>query len=300
MATLRGAELGYLSYNPEDLKWGSAINFVVYQNVGPGETYPPGRPPASYNFTNIGGRTLEEYQITYISKGGGTFSCETLGRRKPIKLREGSMFILFPGEWHTYHPDPETGWEEYSIGFKGPYMGMLVQYGFYTPSSPVLNIGTSEFMRVLMEEALDAAIEQKPGYQQLLSGIVSHILGLAAYKLRNQSFASSEIAKKIVEAKNIALVEYAQVSPQDLAERVNLGYSSFRRSFKEYTGMPPAKFLSEIKVAKAKELLATTDLSIKEIAFAVGEDNFDYFTTNFKSKTGFTPTGYRLHVKGIV
>ena len=115
-----------------------------------------------------------------------------------------------------------------------------------------------------------------------------------------KGYEAPEIAKKIVEAKNIALVEYAQVSPQNLAERVNLGYSSFRRSFKEYTGMPPAKFLSEIKVAKAKELLATTDLSIKEIAFAVGEDNFDYFTTNFKSKTGFTPTGYRLHVKGIV
>lgn len=282
-----------------DLKWGAAISFAVFQEVAPGENYPPGLPPTGYNFSSGGGRILEEYQITYIAKGKGTFCSESLGRRKQVELNEGSMFILFPGEWHSYHPNPETGWEEYSIGFKGPYMGMLVQYGFYSPSNPVLNIGSSSVMKSLMEEALDVTIQQRPGYQQLLSGIVSHILGLAAYRLKNNNFSSSDVAEKINRAKYIAYAEYATITPQELAARINLGYSNFRRVFKDYTGIPPARFIADIRIAKAKELLVTTALPIKEIAFMVGEDNYDYFTTSFKSKTGFAPTDYRLHVRGL-
>ncbi|WP_370520917.1 AraC family ligand binding domain-containing protein, partial [Bacteroides sp. 214] len=27
-----------------------------------------------------------------------------------MEVKEGNMFLLFPGEWHSYKPDPEVGW----------------------------------------------------------------------------------------------------------------------------------------------------------------------------------------------
>lgn len=37
-------------------------------------------------------------------------------------MKAGTVISLFPGEWHSYHPDDETGWDEYWVGFKGAYI----------------------------------------------------------------------------------------------------------------------------------------------------------------------------------
>ena len=42
------------------------------------------------------------------------------------------MFLLFPGEWHTYTPDKETGWNEYWIGFDGKIMENWEKNGFFS------------------------------------------------------------------------------------------------------------------------------------------------------------------------
>lgn len=33
----------------------------------------------------------------------------------------------FPGQWHTYHPYRQTGWNEYYIGFEGPVIDNLMK-----------------------------------------------------------------------------------------------------------------------------------------------------------------------------
>ncbi|NDW13911.1 hypothetical protein D0T50_13680, partial [Bacteroides sp. 214] len=44
---------------------------------------------------------------------GGKHPAEVYNNRtysKRIEVKEGNMFLLFPGEWHSYKPDPEVGW----------------------------------------------------------------------------------------------------------------------------------------------------------------------------------------------
>ena len=48
----------------------------------------------------------------------------------------------------------------------------------------------------------------------------------------------------------------------------------------------------------AKEMLANTSKSIKEIAFELGYDNKDYFFTVFRKVTGVTPVNYRKQAQG--
>ena len=59
---------------------------------------------------------LNEYQLLYNPEGEGIFSSNSV---KEARLREGGMFLLFPGEWHTCHPLGDKGWKSYWIGFKG-------------------------------------------------------------------------------------------------------------------------------------------------------------------------------------
>jgi len=82
-------------------------------------------------------------------------------------------------------------------------------------------------------------------------------------------------------------------SPEEAAKELNVGYSWFRKQFKNYTGLSPGQYYLQLKIEKAKELLTGSNMRIKEIS---GELNFDsilYFSKMFKGKTGFNPTDYR-------
>ena len=72
-----------------------------------------------------------------------------------------------------------------------------------------------------------------------------------------------------------------------------MGYSKFRRLFKEFTGYAPLQYLQELRLQRSKQLLASTNLSLAEIADRVGYDNADYFSAAFKKKNHITPTNFR-------
>jgi AraC-like DNA-binding protein len=77
-----------------------------------------------------------------------------------------------------------------------------------------------------------------------------------------------------------------------------MGYSNFRRVFKEYTGFSPAKYIQEVRIGKIKEALTNLPLPVKQIAFEAGYDNEDYFFTAFRRVTGMTPLEYRNFKQG--
>ena len=85
----------------------------------------------------------------------------------------------------------------------------------------------------------------------------------------------------------------SRITIQEIAEQMGMGYSNFRKLFKEFTGVSPALYQQELKLQKAKELLSTTGISIKEIAYQLNFDSPDYFSSKFKNKVGCKPREYR-------
>ena len=79
----------------------------------------------------------------------------------------------------------------------------------------------------------------------------------------------------------------------DIAERLNISYTKFRRLFKEYTGQSPARYFINMKIHRAKEMLRGTSASIKEISIILHFETPEYFATLFKSRTGMTPSAFR-------
>lgn len=79
-----------------------------------------------------------------------------------------------------------------------------------------------------------------------------------------------------------------------LARLVNLSASRFRHLFKQETGTSPRDYLRELRFRKAEVLLATTFLSIKEIAEKAGLSPLNHFMRDFKKRHGVTPGEYRL------
>ena len=285
----------YLTINHSDQKWGLTTHSVGHQVISENEAYPPQVHPTRYLFNIENGRILNEYQLLYITKGRGMFSSESSGRSQ---VKEGYMFLLFPGEWHTYRPDPGTGWNEYWIGFDGRVMDEWVKDGFFRKESPVFNIGLNEEIIALYKRAIIIAEAQEANYQQALSGIACNLVSMAIYLSRNRDFNKSDIASQMNQAKIAVHENISAITPEELAKITCMSYSKFRKIFKEYTGFAPSQYIQEVRITMAKELLTNTSKSIKEIAIELGYENKDYFFTVFKKVTGSTPITYRRHTQG--
>lgn len=285
----------YLTISSADQIWGLAINSVGRQNIAENEEYPPQEHPTRYLFDTRKGRILNEYQLLYITKGKGEFSSGTSGH---CQIKEGCMFLLFPGERHTYRPDESTGWNEYWIGFNGAIMDEWVRNGFFSKDNPVFNIGVNEEIISLYKKAIMIADSQEANYQQALAGIVCNLASMAIYLSRNRDFKKSDISSQVSVAKAAVYENISTITPERLAEITCMSYSKFRKIFKEYTGFAPSQYIQEVRVNMAKELLTNTSKSIKEIAFELGYENKDYFFTAFRKVSGMTPAGYRKLTRG--
>ena len=80
---------------------------------------------------------------------------------------------------------------------------------------------------------------------------------------------------------------------QQLAEDLGVSYSNFRKLFKQYTGLSPALYQQDLRLQRAKELLSTTKMSIKEIAYRLNFESPDYFSSKFRMKMGQKPSEFR-------
>lgn len=280
----------------EDELWGLTVTTVGHQEILANQPYPPVSHPSGYFFNVEKGRILNEYQLLYITNGHGVFS---FGNDKHSALiSEGKMFFLMPGVWHTYQPLENSGWNEYWIGFKGDIIEKIVAEGFFLNRHPVFNIGLNERIVDLYHKAIEIANEERAGYQQALSGIVMHILGLMYYRDKTRNFDDEELIGKINKAKVIMRESiYKNILAEELAKSLNISYSGFRRAFKEFTGTSPTKYMMELKLNEAKLLLSTTSQSVKNISYSLNFENPEYFSVFFKKRTGITPLDYRNAVE---
>lgn len=286
----------YLITSEQDVSWGLTINTVGFQHIERNAPYPPRNHPPRYLFSTEKGRILEEYQLLYIVQGRGSFTSKEYKR---TDIREGQMFLLLPGEWHSYHPNEKTGWDEYWIGFNGINMDNRIESGFFKKQKPIYNVGVQEDIVQLYKHAIAIAKVQKTGYQQMLAGIVNLLLGYAYAYDKQSSFEDLQVINQINKAKIIMFENFnTGITPEDVASKVHMSYSWFRRIFKQYTGFAPIQYMQELKINKSKELLTNSVMMIKEIAFESGFNKTEYFYTTFKKRTGYTPEKYREFTQG--
>lgn len=88
-----------------------------------------------------------------------------------------------------------------------------------------------------------------------------------------------------------------ELSLAEFAQSVNLSVWRLCHIFKSDVGMPPIRYLRQLRMERAKELLESSFLSVKEIAFQVGVNDESHFVRDFKSTYGLSPALYRSRFK---
>ncbi|MCM1125168.1 MAG: response regulator [Lachnospiraceae bacterium] len=160
--------------------------------------------------------------------------------------------------------------------------------------------------RALRVRALDYLL--KPSAKEELIMVLEEAVNLAGQKERKeqkppaQPEGEREDEKQEV-MKNQLFAEYIRgyieshymedISLQDAAAQLNYSDVYFCKFFKQNFDKNFIMYLSELRVEKAKELLADMTVNIKEISQRVGFRDSGYFTKVFKRVTGVTPSEYR-------
>lgn len=85
---------------------------------------------------------------------------------------------------------------------------------------------------------------------------------------------------------------------QDIYKKMYINKYYASRVFKEHIGTTPAHYLIQKRIARAKELLKETELSVEDISNAVGYSDVYHFSRIFKENCGVSPQAYRSNSKG--
>lgn len=270
--------------------WGVAVTGSGRTHVAPGAAYPPARHPADHHFDWSRGRRLEALQVVLITAGRGWL--ETRGAR-PQAIAAGSAFVLFPGVWHRYRPDPATGWVESWVELRGAAVEKILRAGLLKPKAPVLPGALATGLEPALEAVHARARQPQPGFDPELAAQGLAVLA-ACHAAGRTPARRSRIAQAVAGAER----QFAErlTEPVDvmlLARRLGVAYSHFRQAFKAHTGFAPWQYMIRLRLAQARRILAASDATLEEIAARVGFSSGYHLSAAFKQAYGLAPDPWR-------
>ncbi len=198
----------------------------------------------------------------------------------------------------------EKGEIDDAVSYAGRFFDWMVQN--YSDSMMDIRLKTIEF--VLWAEHLayskGGMVYQFKGRQDYLPDL----LQMTDYNVMRDWFiqkilisCQNVITKKI--ERSVSIVEQAKeyilshynsdLSLDDISRIVDISPYYFSKIFKEETGVNFIDYLTNIRIEKAKELLLSTDCSMKEICTRIGYSDPNYFSRAFKKNVGVTPTEFK-------
>lgn len=248
--------------------------------------------PGERRMMEEGFRTAD-YRLIYVTQGEGEAMLRS--NEPSSRLKSGSLIWLMPGQWYAYTRDKSTDWNEYVINFNGDLISSLIQDSPLEQGSGIFEVGFINDWVNLYIQAMETAHRGKTGHELHLSGIVLHLLGSVLSTLKEREDCQDAMRQKMEKAKILMNENLcSNIDMQQLASMVGLSYSWFRKTFKEYVGVAPARYFSELKIQRVKQMLENDPtLSIKELIYSFGYTSSDNFYDSFKRFTGYAPGQYR-------
>lgn len=285
----------YFSYIPESRlchALGCTLQSSGFTRIQRHAEYPARNHPPDHHFGWTRGRVLQAFQIVFISEGRGRVE---LGRgSKPQSIKAGQIFILFPNVWHRYAPEPSVGWTEHWIECKGTAFDMSLNAGLLDQKRPIFRKPNLKAVEETFIEIHALAQDNAVGHQPILSMLGLKLLAILA----GPRSANEDSTNRMVNSARMLLLERctAQRPMEDIADELNMSYSTLRRMFRVQTGMSMKDYQMEMRIQKAKDLLDNTDFSIKEVAAKLGFSSAFHFSNQFRKLVACPPSDWRARL----
>lgn len=237
--------------------------------------------PHSHHFT----------EIFYIKSGSGYLQIE----HEKVPVREHSLILIGARAQHTEFSDPENPLDYYVIGVE-----RLKINAENAANYSIINYSSDP---VMIHQCFENILQEMWGKQNGYTEICQHYLAILILHICRKNHISYELtdiqpqSHECHKAKEFIETHYSEkITLNMLADTCNLTKFYLSHKFSELYGKSPMTYLTEVRIAAAKDLLKTTNHSIEEIAGATGFSSSSYFSQTFQKTCQISPQQYRkLH-----
>ncbi|MBR5309212.1 MAG: AraC family transcriptional regulator [Clostridia bacterium] len=231
--------------------------------------------------TRFGPGVREQYIIHFVTKGRGYFNGN--------EVKAGEGFLITPGTLEEYHCDPTEPWTFLWFICYGDDMAKIFKsfnaneengiftYDFVPEIEAYFDFLTRNCGKII------GAYEMN----ELFYSVVKHLEKSGEDRV-DSSRVYLDYAVELIQR------EYSgRLTVSDICEKIGISEPYLFRLFKKEFGKSPKRYISDLRITQSKILLARTDMTVSEIASAVGFDDVLAFSKFFSLNTKKSPTAYR-------
>lgn len=228
-------------------------------------------------------------KVYYILDG----ACEFVLSGRVFRAGPGDLYVIPAGTKHSfYHFDEnfiEKYWFHLDIEVGGRSLFSLVDAPF------MHHFGLDPAITALFETIISSAAKNTLDAHLLLNAKMLELLSMffraTKTDLSALSGAGNSVLERILSYINSHLDK--TITVEELAALAHFHPNYFVRFFKERMGVPPVKYINNVKTEHAKSLLENTAMPVKEIMAQVGFSDYSHFSKFFKTYCGYSPTAFR-------
>jgi AraC-like DNA-binding protein len=196
------------------------------------------------------------------------------------------LFWLRPGEPHEYGPD-RHGWTESWVLFDGPTATGYAELGYLGGRIPVTTLDDAATVRRAFADLADICGRVDPDTDVAAAVGVHELLGA----IRQTRSDHDRSGAPVLEALRRDAALPLQVGQH--ARRLGCTADELRATVRRLTGFGVKDYLVQIRLGRAKELLADSPMPVGLIAREVGYDDPGYFSRLFTRRVGLSPSDFR-------
>ncbi len=236
------------------------------------------------------------HEIYFLQKGNRTFFLSNA-----LYHLKAPVLIIIPP--HVLHKTEGSAFERYNVNVSENYLDDFQKHVLKEKALSIIKLNSEQ--NVLFENIFNQmhAVNKLDKFSDLIlktlfSYSILQINNLTAHTLSLSVSKSKFVPPQILKVIEFLSEKYAEnLTLIDISNRYFISKSTLIYNFNKFIGCSPIEYLLNIRLTKAKELLANTKKSIGEISELCGFSSANYFSLIFKQKESISPLSYRKHQK---
>ena len=241
--------------------------------------------------TGLGPTLFPYHMICVIEKGRGLFHVDGITQN----LNAGDAFIV-PAEKLCYaRSDPDTPWSFYWIDFTGTRADQVMSQLRFTSKDQLVFRGLPvEDYESVFHRGIMLSGSRNSNYFFAI-GVLMDVLGLIARDIdMKDKDMDNTIYSLVYEIRHYIDMQYTKkLRVQEIADKYGVHPNYMSRLFKQTFGVTPKQYLQTLKLTKACDLLAQTDLPVSMVSASMSYPDQLAFSKAFHKAYGISPTEYR-------
>lgn len=241
-----------------------------------------------------GPKLRRQYHMHFVMAGKGYLEIND----KVYHLQKDQIFLIYPNTVAYYYADDKEPWTYAFISFHGNKAEQYMRQAGFSPEHCTRKciFPTDQYVDIVRDMltthqlTLTNELRRVSMLFQLVSLLTESHLSLCKPSVPTEYLPETYFEHAL---RYIQLNYQENISIQDIADYIGITRSYLHSIFTQKENLSPQKFLMNFRIAKAKELLSSTDTLIKDIALKVGYSDSLGFSKIFHNLTGLSPSQYR-------